>query len=100
MQDLGCFCSDAAFNKAVSACTVADCTKIDQLYGLNITKTVCGAQVRSDTARAASVNWLFCAIAVTAVIMRLLGRLPRFGGRLSWDDFTMMLCGVSNMHFK
>jgi hypothetical protein len=42
----------------------------------------------------AAITWTFSSIAILATICRSIVRLPRFGGKFSWDDYGVILCVV------
>lgn len=41
-----------------------------------------------------AIIWSFFAAAMTAVLLRIIGRLPQLGGEFSWDDYTIFACAV------
>lgn len=55
----------------------------------NTTQTLCGAPIR-DRTKAVSVSGIVGGIfALIAYILRMVSRLPQFGGTLGWDDAVM-----------
>lgn len=55
----------------------------------NATQTLCGAPVR-DRTKAVSVSGIVGGIfALIAYVLRMVSRLPHFGGTLGWDDAAM-----------
>ncbi|KIW00117.1 uncharacterized protein PV09_08299 [Verruconis gallopava] len=92
LTDFGCICNNVALNDAILACLQPTCTVVEQLQTQKFVKSTCGASVRNITHRTTSITWSFYSLAVLAVFLRLLGRMPWFGGEYSWDDYTIVLC--------
>ena len=38
------------------------------------------------------IMWAFFAVTILAVTCRGIARLPQFGGKFSWDDYTIFVC--------
>jgi hypothetical protein len=61
----------------------------------NITSTLCEEPIRDRTAVVSVVGVVGGVIAVIAFVLRMISRLPRFGGQFGMDDAVMMLAIVS-----
>jgi hypothetical protein len=95
-MDVNCLCANKNLDDAFSTCAVESCSKVQQLQVKRLVKTACGDEVRKPSAHTLAINWISFAFAFVAISMRLIGRLPRFGGQYSWDDYTMVICLVRN----
>lgn len=93
-MDINCLCDNKDLDNALSACATSRCSKVLQLQIQRLVKTTCGVKVRTPSARAVAINWISFGCAFIAISMRLIGRLPRFGGQYSWDDYAMIICLV------
>lgn len=57
----------------------------------NITYTLCGVEVRDDSATPLLIGVIGGAIALLVFIMRMCSALPVAGRPLGWDDWTMTI---------
>lgn len=52
---------------------------------------MCGVPVRNISRRFIVSQWSLFSLSFVAVVLRFVSRLPRFGGRLGWDDWTILV---------
>ncbi|KAI0905362.1 50S ribosomal protein L36e [Ustulina deusta] len=74
--DTPCICSDTVLLSTVETCVLANCTVIEALSAKNSTETLCGAEVRDNTAITPIITVVFGILAIIAVIMRVIDALP------------------------
>ncbi|KAF2093048.1 hypothetical protein NA57DRAFT_49239, partial [Rhizodiscina lignyota] len=89
-DDLACICTDQPFLKQMEFCVSTNCTIKEALTTQNFTTTACMAPIR-DMTRA--INWTAIGgaiLALTAVLLRLIQRLPHFGGKFGMDDVMII----------
>ncbi|GAD97455.1 predicted protein [Paecilomyces variotii No. 5] len=86
-----CICTNPQLNEMITACVMQSCTIRESLTTKNVTSTACGAPVR-DKSKAISIAGVAGGvIALIAVILRLLARLPQLGGGFGLDDVAMIV---------
>ncbi|KAK0661329.1 hypothetical protein DIS24_g2528 [Lasiodiplodia hormozganensis] len=86
-----CICTDVALKKYVEGCAMAECTIKQALFTKNVTLSSCGAEHRDRTKHVSYIGVGGAIIALIAIVMRLLARLPALGGDFGWDDAVMLL---------
>lgn len=57
----------------------------------NATSTLCSAPIRDDTRAVSYAGVIGGVLALIAYIMRMVSRMPRFGGSLGWDDAVITI---------
>lgn len=76
----------------MTPCLLASCpTTIDMLHTQRYSAATCGAPVRDETHTMIVCQWTLFSLAVVFIVLRFISRAPYFGGRLGWDDWTMLL---------
>ncbi|KAK7700729.1 hypothetical protein SLS57_012014 [Botryosphaeria dothidea] len=89
LTDTECSCNNSTLNAQIELCVLQSCKVKEQLTTKNTTQTLCGAPIR-DRTKAVSVSGIVGGIfALIAYILRMVSRLPQFGGTLGWDDAVM-----------
>ncbi|KAI1426214.1 50S ribosomal protein L36e [Xylaria sp. FL1777] len=74
--DTACICSDSVLLSTVETCVLANCTVIEALSAKNSTETLCGAEIRDNTAVTPIITAVFGILAIIAVVMRVIDVLP------------------------
>ncbi|RMY79527.1 hypothetical protein D0864_09078 [Hortaea werneckii] len=89
LSDISCSCSNATLTEEVETCTKQSCAIKPQLSTKNATDLLCSRPVRDDSKSVSYVGVAGGILAVIAYILRMISRLPTFGGQLGWDDALM-----------
>lgn len=76
---------------------MAECTIKQALFTKNVTLSSCGAEHRDRTKHVSYIGVGGAIIALIAIVMRLLARLPALGGDFGWDDAVMLLTLVGSL---
>lgn len=88
---MSCLCSNmATLDVNMAPCLVANCSTIDQLHTERFTNNLCGVAVRDIGSQTRAICWSMFALTAVAVALRLISRLPTFGGRAGWDDWMIL----------
>lgn len=64
---------------------------MDQLHTKNYSEEMCGAPVRDISSRLIVSQWMLFWFALISVVLRFISRMPRFGGVIGLDDWTMLI---------
>lgn len=75
----------------MTPCLLTSCHTIDVLHTQRYAAVVCGAPVRNDSRRFEVAVWTMFPFALICVVLRFVSRTPYFGGRLGWDDWTILI---------
>ncbi|EED17823.1 integral membrane protein, putative [Talaromyces stipitatus ATCC 10500] len=90
--DLPCICTNKELNGLIALCVSQSCTIRESLTTKNVTSTLCGAPVRDRTSIVSNAGIIGGVVAVFFYILRMLSRVPQFGGgTLGLDDAVMTL---------
>ncbi|KAF2084270.1 hypothetical protein K490DRAFT_75929 [Saccharata proteae CBS 121410] len=89
LTDTTCSCSNATLTNEITLCVVESCNIRDQLSSKNATETLCGAPVRDRTREVSYTGVIGGILALIAYILRMIARLPKFGGEIGADDWVM-----------
>ncbi|EMF11055.1 uncharacterized protein SEPMUDRAFT_48267, partial [Sphaerulina musiva SO2202] len=93
--DQVCFCTSSV-RTSYESCLSSTCSSTqDQLDGQQYQATTCDRPVRDKTSTLYAVTWVFFAVAVVFVALRLLSRWRGLNGSgYSWDDWVVLLALV------
>lgn len=75
----------------MTACVKSTCTIKESLTTENFTETSCGKPIRNNTKAGSYPAVAGGIIAVVAVLLRVVARLPVLGGGFGWDDVMIIL---------
>ncbi|KAF2142053.1 GMC oxidoreductase [Aplosporella prunicola CBS 121167] len=89
LTDTACTCSNATLNAQITLCVTETCTLKQQLTTKNATESLCDAPIRDNTKAVSYTGVIGGIIALVAYILRMVSRLPQFGGKVGWDDAVM-----------
>ncbi|KAK6071108.1 CFEM domain-containing protein [Seiridium cupressi] len=97
-EQLLCLCTNTALQGNITECVLTGCTIYEglgkYLIRVNATYTMCGVEVRDDSATPLLVGVIGGAIALVVFVMRMCASLPRNGRMLGWDDWTMCVAVI------
>ncbi|KAI0143003.1 50S ribosomal protein L36e [Xylariaceae sp. FL1272] len=74
--NIACICSDSVLLSTVQTCVLSNCTVIEALEAKNATETLCGGEVRDNTAVTPIITAVSGILAIVAVVMRVLDIFP------------------------
>lgn len=60
----------------------------------NSTEVLCQAPIRDDSNTVSYIGVIGGVLALVAYVMRMVSRLPRFGGTLGWDDLVITIAMI------
>lgn len=90
--NITCICANIdSLTVDMSSCITSSCSTMDQLYTKRYSEQSCGAPVRDISSRLIISQWALFALALIFVVLRFIARMPRFGGRVGWDDWTILV---------
>ncbi|KAL1999071.1 hypothetical protein VTN02DRAFT_5106 [Thermoascus thermophilus] len=89
--DQVCICTDPDLTSKIRLCVETSCTIREALTTQNITETACGAPVRNRTKAVSVTGVVGGVVAFIVFCLRMISRLPCFGGQFGMDDWTMIL---------
>ncbi|ROW18332.1 hypothetical protein VPNG_00495 [Cytospora leucostoma] len=64
---------------------------MDQLHTKRYSEAMCGSPVRNASRRLIVSQWALFLLAFISVVLRFTSRMPRFGGGIGWDDWTILV---------
>ncbi|KAF2089794.1 hypothetical protein K490DRAFT_62671 [Saccharata proteae CBS 121410] len=85
-----CICTNEPLNAEVELCVSSSCSVENALTTKNITQTACGATPRDRSTEVSYVGVVGGAIALLAVVLRVIARLPCMGGGFGLDDYVLL----------
>ncbi|OCK81388.1 hypothetical protein K432DRAFT_351109 [Lepidopterella palustris CBS 459.81] len=91
LTDMVCVTKNEALNAKLTACVKASCTIRESLTAKNFSETAIGAPVRDRTHLVTIIELTGGAIALLAVLLRLMERLPCLGGVWGLDDWAIIV---------
>lgn len=90
--DITCICSNMdSITVDMLPCTMGNCSTMDVLRTKRYADITCGVPVRNISSRLIVSEWALFSIALVFVGLRFIARMPRFGSRLGWDDWTILV---------
>ncbi|KAK8052461.1 hypothetical protein PG993_003846 [Apiospora rasikravindrae] len=87
--DFACICADQHLQASVGACTLGNCTLVEGLAAMNVTKTICKEPIRDNSMTTPVVTVVSATLAIIFVGIRLLNNHLR--GSLNVADLCAVL---------
>lgn len=94
--DLKCICGNPVFTANMTGCVSSTCTIKESLTTENFTQTTCQTPVRNRSKEASYTAVGGAILALVAVTLRLISKLPVLGGGFGADDATLIVAMVCN----
>ncbi|KAF2136873.1 uncharacterized protein K452DRAFT_302380 [Aplosporella prunicola CBS 121167] len=89
--DVACICTNKPLNTEVEACVASQCSVKNALTTKNVTQTSCGFEPRDRTKHVSYTGIIGMGIALIAIALRLVARLPMMGGNFGLDDVFLLV---------
>lgn len=64
---------------------------MDELHTIRYAEGTCGAPARNVSRRLIVSQWVLFSLAFIFVVLRFVSRMQHFGGRIGWDDWTILV---------
>ncbi|CAN8103222.1 unnamed protein product [Discula destructiva] len=90
--EVSCMCSNAALQKVVTVCVMANCSIIDQLTTKNVTNTACGVAPRNAGPAYNVVSIVMGSISGAVLLLRIGYRLFIAQSMPTMDDWCIIGC--------
>lgn len=97
-ENITCVCDNIdSITVTILPCITSSCSVMDQLYTKRYTESMCDAPTRNISGRLIAIQWALFSLASVFLGLRLISRMPRFGGCLGWDDWIMLVVLVLSL---
>jgi len=93
-NDLACICTNIPLNDRSASCISSNCTIKQALVAKNFTQVECGAPIRNRTKVVSYTGMSGMVIALITVLLRMIQRLPFYGGVFGLDDVVILISSV------
>ncbi|PGH01028.1 hypothetical protein GX51_05464 [Blastomyces parvus] len=94
LQDPTCVCSNANLAVAIENCALGRCTIKEALTAKRISENLCGHPERDRTSLISISGVVGAAVAFAAFILRMITKVPYFGGQFHADDWAIAVAMV------
>ncbi|KAH5122993.1 hypothetical protein HBH71_038790 [Parastagonospora nodorum] len=94
LTEIGCIKNNNLLLEELTSCVRASCTIKESLTAKKFLAEIMGAPVRNDTALGTYTSLVVGGAAVLFFLLRVIARLPYFGGNWGLDDWVMTVAVV------